>query len=151
MTQINGVDFDDYLVECVCIDDDDLRSEYVRVSTDLAYWAKKHGEAEYEYLAAKANVKRSEAAAYTDAMQILADEYDVGKLPKKPTEKMVEARAAEDENVDDALDRFARASSWRKEVDGYVEAIKSKRDMLVSLGADLRKEREAEPYLRENR
>jgi len=149
MTEINGIDFDEYLVDCVSIDEDDLNAEYIRVSTDLAYWAKKHGEAEHDFLAAKANVKRAEATAYEQAMHDLADEYETGKISKKPTEKMVEARAQLDPEVEDAHDRYARSAGWRREVEGYVEAIQSKRDMLVSLGADLRKERQNEPYLRE--
>jgi len=149
MAEINGEEFDDFLVECVCIDPDNLNAEYERVPADMAYWSRQHANAEHEYLAAKANIKRAEGSAYERAMQALNDDYDAGALPKKPTEKMVDARASLDAAVEDAYDRLAKAARWRKEVEGYVEAISAKRDMLVSLGADLRKERETEPYIRD--
>ena len=64
------------------------------------------------------------------------------------TEAKVEARAQLDSDVEQAHVDYAEAAAWRVTVEGYVDAIKTKKDMLITLGADLRKEREAEPYLR---
>ena len=68
---------------------------------------------------------------------------------KKATEKMVDARAVQSVGLSVALEELAKASSKRKVYDGYVDAIKTKRDMLISLGAHMRKEREAEPMIRD--
>lgn len=145
MPQINGVDFDDYLFDSVTIDEDNLNGEYTRVASDLAYWAKKHGEAELNYLAAKATIKRCEGVAYERARSLLEADASVAKV----TEAKVEARAQQNADLEAAHSRFAQAAAWRKTVEGYADAVKTKRDMLISLGADLRKERETEPYLRD--
>ena len=145
MAEINGIEFDDYLVDSVTIDENNLNAEYMRVAADLAYWSKKSGEAQFEHLAAKAAIKRCEGVASERARSLLEADPSVSKI----TEGKVDARAQQDKDVADAHDRFAHAAAWRTTVDGYVEAVKTKKDMLVSLGADLRKERENEPYLRE--
>lgn len=134
-----------YIESAVTVNDNDISGEYMRVPGDLAYFVKKYAEAEYAYLAAKAEVDRQKGGAYERARKDLEEDPDV----KKATEKMVEARAANDALLVGALEDLAFASSQRKLFDGYVDAVKTKRDMLISLGAHMRKERDAEPMIRD--
>jgi len=135
-----------YIEAAVTVNDSDISGEYMRVPGDLAYFVKKYAEAEYAYLAAKAEVDRQKGGAYERARKSLEEDPDIKKAP---TEKMVEARAANDTLLMGALEDLAFASSQRKLYDGYVDAVKSKRDMLISLGAHMRKEREADPVIRD--
>ncbi len=134
-----------YVEQSVTIDEENISGEYVRVSADLAYFVRRYADAEYEYLAAKAEVRKAEGVAYERAREELEADPEV----KKATEKMVDARAVQSVGLSVALEELAKASSKRKVYDGYVDAIKTKRDMLISLGAHMRKEREAEPMIRD--
>jgi hypothetical protein len=142
--KIHDTDFDDYLVACVAIDENALLAEYMRVGADLAYWSRKHGEAEQAYVLAKANAKRAEGQAYEEARAMLDRDESVTRV----TEDRVKFRMPQMGVYTDAHQRLASAARWRAETRGYLDAIHTKRDMLISLGADLRKEREQDPYIR---
>jgi hypothetical protein len=144
MGQIHDTEFDDYLIDCVTIDRDAITDEYVRVAADLAYWSKKHADAELDMLVAKAKVKEIESTAYLQARELLENDPSV----KRATESMVDATANRMPAVTRAREEYAETSARRKELEGVVMAISSKREMLISLGATLRKEMDGEPSMR---
>lgn len=136
-------DFDDYLVESVTIDEHAIQDEYCRVAADLAYWGRAHAEAEGAYILAKAKLKRAEAQAHVMVREMMAS------AGKKPTDKAVEANVELQPGVEKAHAEFAHAAVRRKETSAYMEAISTKRDMLISLGATQRKEMDGDPSIRE--
>ena len=135
-------EFDEYLAECVAIQPgNDLDGDFRRVSADLAYWAGQHGKAEERYNFAKITLKKVEA----EIMEIASKLPEMGA---KPAEWKVKMKAAQDSEVYDAGKEYAEACGDKKRVEGILDAIKAKRDMLIQMGADLRKEREIELRLK---
>ena len=142
---IHDQPFDDYLFDCVTIDENDLTSEYVRVPADMAYWGKRAADAERDHLLAKVRVEEAEASA----QQRARDRLENDPSTKRVTEAMVTAAAQQDPALRLAQQVYADAAATRKEVAGYLSAIAAKRDMLISLGATQRHEMNADLTIRE--
>ena len=146
---IHDTEFDALLVDSVSIDMDNLQDEYQRISADMAYWTHKNAIAQAEYVAAKAALKREQGLTYDRAVKSLTADYEGGHLAKPPTLPLISARADTDEAVADASERLANATRYRVETEGTVQAVDMKKSMLLSIGADQRKERDSEPYIRD--
>lgn len=144
MGMIHDQEFDDFLVACVSINEHAITDEYIRVSSDLAYWSRAHADAEQAYLLAKARQKEAEATAYLQARELLEGDPSI----KRATEAIVQATADRMPAVTRAREAVAMAAGDRREAEGVISAISAKRDMLISLGATLRKEMDPEPSLR---
>jgi hypothetical protein len=144
MTQIHDETFDDYLAQCVMINEHDINAEFVRVSADMAYWVRKAAQTERAFLLAKHKVKDCEATAYLQARELLDNDPAI----KRPTEALVEATASKMPAPAKAREELAELAAQREELKGYLEAIKTKRDSLISLGAMLRREMQLDPAIR---
>lgn len=156
MPLIHDEEFDGYLFDCVTLDEDDLQGEYTRVSADMAYWTRRAAASEEAYLAAKANVKREEASAWLAVRDKLeeeevqrADEED--RKPKPAAVAVIDRHVVVHAGVHHAQATLARVARAREEARGVIDAIFTKREMLVSLGAHVRKEMERDPLIREDR
>ncbi len=155
MKSIHDQEFDDYMVDCVVIDEANVTDEFCRVAADRAYWGSELSQAiENELMAkltvdgAKGDLKNSEAKAYL-AVKL---EYEGAKKP--PGVDHTNALVEVDENVSEAQrtlmaarGALVMASTEKERIHGIVTAIDMKRDMLISLGAHLRKEMVGEPSI----
>lgn len=117
-----------------------LNEEFVRLPSDLAYWNSVYADALGDLLRAERTLEEGEARAREEHRAAVPED-------EKVTEKALDARVALDprymklrEAVDDAAVAKARAS-------GVVDAIRAKREMVVSLGAQLRAEMQPAPSI----
>lgn len=136
--KIHDEEFEDLLVQSVTIDDENLSSEFSRVSSDVAYWSRRLARLEADLIRAKAALKKVEADGYCFAMEHLTN-----ATGKRPTQKYLEAYVETMPEVQEAHEAIARVTEARTEARGYVDAISAKRDMLVQLGANRRQELKA--------
>lgn len=121
----------------VDIDDQDLHGEYSRAAHHLAAWGVQYADAQREFLLAKTARERTEARLRLS----LREEYEASG--KKATEATVDAllKTHPDYEADKLAEVEAEAESLR--VRGVLNAVKTKCDMLVSLGATQRAEMRA--------
>ena len=120
--------------ECVDIGTRQLDLEFQRVPADYAYWSEQYAEAKKSYLLAKANTKSTYARVRLETRETLTMQG----------ERVTEARLDSEVEIN-AEYADARRSEILSEVEmvrlyGFLEAIKSKREMLISIGAHVRQE-----------
>ena len=118
----------------VDIDDQDLHGEYSRAAHHLAVWGVEYAQAQRGFLLAKSNRER------TEAQLRLALREDYEATGKKATEATVEALLRTHPQYDDAKLDEVEAEAEALRVRGILNAVKTKCDMLVSLGATQRAE-----------
>lgn len=135
------VDLEQYKDECVGIDRHNLNDEFCRVSADYAFWADRYSELDGQLIRAKAGLDEAKARADADVRSAL---FARGE---KATETKVEHLVNISSVVMGAVGQLASVTTNRTRVKGILEAIATKRDMLVSLGATIRAERQADPTL----
>lgn len=121
----------------VDIDDQDLHGEFSRAAHHLALWGERYAQAQRAYLRAKVDRERIES------MLRLSLREDYEAAGKKATEATVDALLKTHPQYDatklDEVDTEAEALRVR----GILNAVKTKCDMLVSLGATQRAEMRA--------
>jgi len=143
MPQIHEIDVDEYLYDSVRIEPLALEEEYVRMPMDLAYWNQRYSDAVREFLTAKVAREKTLAYLYIKCREDLIASH------AKPTEKMVDAAVAQSDELDQAHARVIDAEVEKSRLGGVVEAVRSKRDMLISLGAHIRAEFQREPSIKQ--
>lgn len=134
---------DDYLRSCVDIDPLRINDEYIRIPGDLAYWNQQYADALRVFLQAKVDLGTIRAKLQPAIRQALL------VAGGKTTESQVEAAIDSNQTYIDAQNALIDAEVAKNEQYGKLDAIRSKKEMLVSLGAQLRAELEGDPSLRE--
>lgn len=137
------VDLDPAVVsEAISIDPQALQSEYVRVPSDIGRYCGLYTDAFELYVVAKARLD--------DVDSDLRKEYRETPSPSgKITEGYIDACVMGDARYRSQRDELVAAEVLKSRVSGIIEAIRTKRDMLISLGADVRGERLPPPSLNE--
>lgn len=131
------------VVEAVTIMPEVIQDEYIRVPSDLARFNHIFAQANKRFLRASYNMKQLEAQLYVAVRQaILA-------MGGKPTEAQIEAGVRTTPAYQAACDEMVEAEYEKADAYGNVDAIRSKKEMLISLGAHIRSELEGDPSLRE--
>jgi len=141
--RIHDLEVDSYLADCVQISPEALQEEFVRVPADLAYWGELHAQAVKQHLLAKVEVERLGARLSLECRERLLAEG------KKPTESTVEAAVMLDPSYHAARLTAVEAEATRVALRSRFDAVATKRDMLQSLGAQIRVEMERDPIVRE--
>lgn len=142
MTKLHDVEVDDYLYRSVTIVPEALQEEYVRLPADLAYWNKRYADAYEEVAKAKVGLSRLEALLRIHHRnELVADNAKV-------TESMVDAAVSGDERFQRAQDDLIAADVRRVTMQGNVDAVRAKREMIVSVGAQIRAEMAGDPTIR---
>lgn len=136
-------ELDSYLRQCVKINPEDIQGEFVRIPADLAYWNSQYAAAMRRHLFSKIDTKVLRARLEPEIRAALI------AAGAKLTESMVKAAIDSDERVVEAERMEAEAEVAKNECFGYLDSIRSKKDMLISLGAQLRAEMEGDPLIRE--
>lgn len=132
-----------YIRDSVSIEPLALESEYVRISSDQAYWNAKLADAFKAYERAKLNRKRLEALLQLQYREELSQS---GKV----TEKVIESHVSCDPRMHTAEDEELNAEVELVQMKGVCEAVRAKREMLVSFGAHVRAEMQGDPVVRNN-
>ena len=120
--------------ECVDIDTRQLELEFQRVPADYAYWSEKYADAKQDYLLAKAGRATVYARVRLETREALTMQG----------ERVTEARLDSEVEISDEY-IAARRTEVLNEVEmvrlhGFLEALRTKREMLISIGAHVRQE-----------
>ena len=141
--KLHDLDVDKYLAECVQIFPEGLQEEFVRLPADLAYWNARFAEALRGFLTGKINLDRTEARCRIEERERL------GAAGGKVTESMVESAVEAAPEMEKAREALMEAEVEKVRLYGVLDAIRAKRDMLISLGAQHRAEMAGDPSIRE--
>lgn len=109
----------------------DLTSEFRRLSLLLFRYYTAKADAEREYDRCKATYEEIKSHVYK---ALRTDQS------KKHTEKSLEAEIETNEDVNNTLNLLLDSKRNLATLIGAVESMKAKKDMLIQLGADARKE-----------
>ncbi len=126
-----------HALDAVAIDEGNLRTEMVRLPSDLAHYGHRFALANKAMVSSKMNFEEISAMVYLETRETLEDLSDKGK---KPTEATIDARCKTDHRVRDARALMIEAEFEREQVKSHVDAVRAKRDMLIALGALARAE-----------
>lgn len=139
--QVRDVQLEEFLVECTTLEPLAIQEEFVRVSGDLSYWGERYRLAlidltktEIEYKQVKARLQR------THRERLLAN--------GKATEAMVEGAVEEDPEYAKVYIARGVAEAEKEALRLDVEAIRTKKEALISMGAIVRQELENDPAIR---
>lgn len=130
-----------YAKECVQLEATNLQGEFVKYTADLAHWGEvvaacRQGES-------MAKLTRDAQAADLDA---IARETLIGD--KKPTEASIHAWVTRHPAMQSAETQLVEATYRLDQAKAVYDALRSKRDMLVGLGAQQRAEMQHDPSLK---
>jgi hypothetical protein len=109
-----------------------LQEEFVRTPGDIAYWAEQYSVALEAQLTAEADRKRIREEVLLQVRQLLENSGE------KATEKVVAAMVETNATYLAAVSADIKADVQKNRVGGILDAVKSKRDILISLGAHIR-------------
>lgn len=116
----------------LAIDVTDLTSEFRRLSLTLFRYYGRKADAERDLDIARAHLKETKATVY----KLIKSDSSV-----KRTESAIEAEIETHPSVVEAVKLVTEALHTAATYQGAVESMKAKKDMLVQLGADSRKDR----------
>ncbi len=164
MPNINGLDIEQYLYDSVSITPEALSEEFARVSLDLAYWNHQYAERTREYRMAEITQKRTRAMLYIKHRLRLQEEaiaeaaegdggVDAKGKPKpvkveRVTEAQVDSAVLLDDDMVVCDTNLITTEVEREKARGVLDAVRAKREMVVSLGAHIRAEMAGDPILR---
>lgn len=131
-----------YLDECTKILPEAIDEEFVRTPADLAYWNAKYADALDRFLRAKAHADSEWARLW-----LLTREELLAK-DGKATEKVIDAKTEGHPDWAKAQVALIDAEVEKTRLGGRCDAVRTKKDMLQSLGAKIRAEIETDPQVR---
>lgn len=124
------------------IDPTDLQDAFCSVPAELAYWSHKYALAYRAAATAKANEKQVRGAYREVAReQVIA-------IRGKATEADVAAKLESIDEVREASDATIEAEYEKTRLFGIVDAVRTKKEMLISVGAQVRAEMDHDPTIR---
>lgn len=141
---MSATDPTNYLRECVRIEPMALEEEFVRVPSDLAYWNEEYSKIYQFWLERKMIREQVQAMVQTECRERL----EATKKGGKPTVGEVENEMLLDTRYQQAKSKEIQAESEKVRLAGVLDALRSKRDMLISLGAHMRAEMQNDPMIR---
>jgi len=141
--QLPSDDEGQYLRECVRIESSTLEEEFIRLPGDLAYWNHQYSRAYQTYLMAKNDLERVAASCSIIIRTQLGIE-NKGKVTISEVEQQLVMSA--DYQRAKGAEIVAEAEKVR--LYGVLDALLSKRDMLISLGAHMRQEMQNDPTIK---
>jgi hypothetical protein len=131
------------VIEAVTIMPELIQDEFVRVVPALARFNHVYAVAQKRFMRAQYNLKRLEAELY------VASRNAIIEMGGKPTEAMIEAAVRTAPAYQACVDELVEAEFGKAEAYGNVDAIRTKKEMLISLGAHIRSELDGDPATRE--
>jgi len=161
MAKLHDIEVVQYLKDCVDIAPEDLEAEFIRLPADLAYWNHLYAEAVKELQRAKFVREQTFARLHTDLREKMMDQARAAVVAatqddsksklkaKAPTIADIESAVYRHEGFVQAKEREVNAEGEKARLYGVVDAVRTKRDMLIQMGADRRVEMMGDPILRE--
>lgn len=140
---LGDVEVTAYLRECVTIEPMALEEEFVRVPSDLAYWGARWADAQKE--ASLAKLQRDQVEAAIDAEHRMA----AASAGEKVTEKVIASRVLTDDRMKAVEIELIEAEARATRARAFCDAVRAKRDMVISLGSQVRAEMQANPTIRD--
>ena len=137
---------DPYLRECVTLEPMALSEEFARLPTDFARWNELYAAATERELQARLHEKRVRAHVTIDVRRRAAFYCQLHRV-KTLTADLVDAIVEVDSRVVDAADLYTVAEGARTRLRGILSALGRKSDALVTIGANMRAERNLPPHL----
>ena len=133
---------DEYLRECLRIEPLALQEEFVRTPADFAYWNEQYKQALEKYMNAKAERERVFAKVYLISCE--------KPMPngKQATVDYAKALVEGDPEYRNVYQDEITAEVEVAKLKGVLEAIRTKRDMLIQIGAQVRQELQHDPLVR---
>jgi len=128
--------------EAVSIDGENINGEFIRLSADLAYYHAAHAEAVREANLGKLASKNLEGHL---KIAFRAQLEDAGR---KVTIPEVDSAVQSDPDYQQSLIDEINLEYEKIRLAGIIDAIRAKKDMLVSYGAQMRAEMQADPFIR---
>lgn len=125
--------------EVVAVDTENLNQEYVLLASELTYWARLSAQRNKEAKIAK-HVTKTTAASLLIHHRALA-------AGTKTTVGEIEAAVETDADYIEAVRAQIEAEFRREEAQAIADGIAAKKEMIISYGADLRKEVGADLHL----
>lgn len=123
----------EYIIRSTTVNPDNIQVEFCTLSADIAYWSQQYADA-YEKLSRHVvAMKELEATLLIDYRARL-------EAVRKPTVAEIEALVASDQSYAAAQRQKVHLECDKVRVSGILEAVRAKKDMLVSLGAQQRAE-----------
>jgi hypothetical protein len=142
MAKLRDIEVDDYYKQCIDFEPQLIDEEFTRLSGDLGYWNELLADAAKALLLAEWEDKKAEAKLY-----LLFKEPHEGKKP--PTEAAVDAAIKCDPNYEKVHLAYIEAQYEHTQISGRVKTISKKSEMLVSMGAQIRQERDGDKRILE--
>jgi hypothetical protein len=142
MATLHDIEVDDYLKECVYIEPLQMEAEFTRLPGDFAYWGERYSRASRAFLLAEREEKTVRAKQWLVLRAKMVGEG------QKATEAAVDATVEADPAVQAAYLARLEAEAEKDRLRTVLESIRTKREMLVSLGATIRQEMENDPVIR---
>jgi hypothetical protein len=133
-----------FLRECLDILPEAISEELIRVPGEIAYWNAQYSDACKAVLEAKARRKEAYARLYIEVRNELTNDPSI----KRPTEMMIESTIIDHPDYALAVRVENDAEARKVEAYGWLDAVRAKKDILVSLGGILREEMRGDPILR---
>ena len=141
--KLRDIEIDEFLYDCIHVDPIVIQEEFARVAPDLAYWSAKFAEAHKTYLEAKILRDNVRGAKW------FIVKNDLLATRGKCSNPDVEAALDTDEDMNEALASLVEAEYERERLKGVLEAVRAKKDMLISMGAMIRAEMQGDPVIRD--
>jgi hypothetical protein len=133
---------DSYVTDAVTIEPLALEEEFVRMPADLAYWNNQYANALRTYQLAKRAVEQ------LNALLTIEHRERLNRVVNRVTEAMIDSAVQIDERMDEAKEALIHAEVDKVRIAGVCEAVRTKRDMLISIGAHVRAEMARDPVIR---
>jgi hypothetical protein len=158
--KLGDIEVEDYLADCAHVEPLALQEEFVRWTGDYSYWNERYAKAsrlyascklERECLGAQLSLEIW-ATAEAEVQQAAAVPLDPKKKPVKvklPTVGEVESRVLLDKGYQLAKEAESDAEVEMERLNGVLQALRGKRDMVLQLGYTQRVEMQGDPVLRD--
>lgn len=140
-------DPDEYLRECVRIDDFDIQAEYIRLPADLAYWNSRYADAYRDWNSSKLELDMLCSTLSLAIRDELINQAKGGRVTLAEVEQVLHTTP----QYRDAKQKEILAEADKARLYGVVDAIRAKKEMLISLGAHIRLEMGNDPLIRNAR
>lgn len=142
MAKLKDIDVDDYYKACIDFEPALISDEFTRLAADFGYWNEKTAEAGKVLMLAEWEEKKTEAKLYLKYKQA-----EPGA--KAPTEAAVDAAIRTDPIFEELHLETVEAQYTHDQLTGRLKTLSKKADMLVSMGAHIRQEKDGDKRIME--
>jgi len=146
MPRIHDLEVDQYLYDSLALEPEAIQEEMVRVPTDLAYWGEQQANALSVFKKAKLLHERNTAQLNMSHREKMA--VDPARK-KPPTVDEIEAAVKNDPSYESSALHEIECEATYMALRSRFAAICAKKDMVQSLGAQLRLEMGNDPVVRD--